>query len=202
MATPTPLPDRNRTRQTFLTPLFDSAKVKLTETPRPVTPFGGLVSFIAFLEQIGFARQVEAHLPWRLTSPNAIPLGHSLTAFLIGVVVVGARRFAHTELARADRALHALLGRPRWPGADTVRAFFHRFTQPGIQGFWRPLWVWLLGLLRGPKEGFSLDLDSTVLPRSGSQAGATRGDNPRRPGRNSHHPLLVVLAEVPFVLHG
>lgn len=64
--------------QTFLTPLFDSAKVKLTETPRPVTPFGGLISFITFLDQIGYARQVEAHLPWRLTSPNAIPPGHTL----------------------------------------------------------------------------------------------------------------------------
>jgi len=187
--------------QTFLTPLFHSAKVKLTQTPRPVTPFGGLASFIAFLDQIGYARQVEAHLPWQLTSPNAIPLGHTLTAFLIGVVV-GARRFAHTEMARADRALHALLGLPRWPGADTVRSFFHRFTQPGIQGFWRPLWVWLLGLLRCPKEGFSLDLDSTVLQRSGSQQGAAKGYNPRRPGRHSHHPLLAVLAEAPFVLHG
>jgi hypothetical protein len=152
--------------QTFLTPLFNSAKVKLTQTPRPVTPFGGLASFIAFLQQIGFARQVESHLPWQLSSPNAIPPGHALTAFLIGVVV-GARRFAQTEMARADRALHALLGLPRWPGADTVRAFFHRFTQPGIQGFWRPLWIWLLGLLRAPNEGFSLDLDSTVLRRSG-----------------------------------
>jgi len=175
--------------QTFVAPLFHSAKVKLTETSRPVTPFGGLVSFITLLEQIGYARQVEAHLPWRLTSPNAIPLGHTCTAFLIGVVV-GARRFAHTEMARADRALHALLGLARWPGADTVRGFFHRFTQPGIQSFWRPLWGWLLGLLRCPKEGFSLDLDSTVFQRSGSQQGAARGYNPRRPGRNSHHPLL------------
>jgi hypothetical protein len=187
--------------QTFLSPLFDSAKVKLTETPRPVTPFGGLASFITFLEQIGYAHQVQTHLPWQLTSPNAIPLAHTLTAFLIGVVV-GARRFAHTEMARADRALHALLGLARWPGADTVRAFFHRFTQPGIQSFWRPLWVWLLGLLRAPQAGFSLDLDSTVLQRSGAQQGAAKGYNPRRPGRNSHHPLLAVLAEVPFVLHG
>jgi len=187
--------------QTFITPLFHQAKVKLTETARPVPPFGGLASFIAFLDQIGFARQVERHLPWRLTSPNAIPLGHSLTAFLISVVV-GARRFAHTEMARADRALHALLGMARWPGADTVRSLFHRFTQPALQSFWRPLWVWLLGLLRCPREGFSLDLDSTVFQRSGSQQGAARGYNPRRPGRNSHHPLLAVLAEAPFVLHG
>jgi hypothetical protein len=187
--------------QTFLTPLFHPAKVKLRQTPRPVTPFGGLASFIAFLDQIGYARQLQTHLPWQLTSPNAIPLGHTLTAFIIGVVV-GARRFAHTEMARADRALHALLGLARWPGADTVRSLFHRFTQPSIQSFWRPLWAWLLGLLRAPKEGFSLDLDSTVFQRSGGQQGAAKGYNPRRPGRKSHPPLLAVLAEAPFVLHG
>jgi hypothetical protein len=40
-----------------------------------VSPFGGRANFIAFLDQIGFARQVESPLPWRLTSPNAIPPG-------------------------------------------------------------------------------------------------------------------------------
>ena len=186
---------------TFVATLFGKAKVKLTETPRAVTPFGGLVSFIEFLGQIGYAEQLEKHLPWTLASPNAIPLAHTLTAFCIGVVA-GARRFAHTELVRADRALHALLGLERWPGADTVRGLFHRFSQATIQSFWRPLWVWLLGLVRGPAEGFSLDLDSTVFPRAGHQQGAAKGYNPRRPGRKSHHPLLAVLAEVPLVLHG
>jgi hypothetical protein len=185
----------------FVTPLFGKAKIKLSQTPRSVTPFGGLASFIVFLEQIGYAQQIQARLPWQLTSPNAIPLTHTLTAFCIGVMV-GARRFAHTEMARADRALHALLGLERWPGADTVRALFHRFTQATIQSFWRPLWVWLLGLVRCPAAGFSLDLDSTVFQRAGHQQGAAKGYNPRRPGRKSHHPLLAVLAEVPLVLHG
>lgn len=185
----------------FLTPLFGKAKVKMCQTPRAVTPFGGLASFIAFLEQIGYGRQVQAYLPWQLSSPNAIPLAHTLTAFCIGVVA-GARRFAHTEMARADRALHAMLGLERWPGADTVRGLFHRFTQATIQSFWRPLWVWLLGLVHCPAAGFSLDLDSTVFQRAGHQQGAAKGYNPRRPGRKSHHPLLAVLAEVPLVLHG
>lgn len=187
--------------QTFVTPLFGKAKVKLTQTPRAVTPFGGLASFVGFLEQIGYARQVQRHLPWQLTSPNAIPLAHTLTAFCIGVIA-GARRFAHTEMARADRALHSLLGLDRWPGADTVRGFFHRFGPATIQSFWRPLWLWMLGLVRCPAGGFSLDLDSTVFQRSGHQAGAAKGYNPRRPGRLSHHPLLAVLAEAPLVLHG
>jgi hypothetical protein len=45
-------------------------------------------------------------------------------------------------------------------------------------------------------------LDSTVFQRAGHQQGAVKGYNPRRPGRQSHHPLLAVLAEVPLVLHG
>jgi len=186
---------------TIITPLFGKAKVKLAQTPRAVTPFGGLASFIAFLQQSGFAQQVERHMPWQLSSPNAIPLPHTLLAFVIGVIT-GARRFAHTEWARADRALHALVGLPRWPGADTVRGLFHRFSQSTIQSFWRPLWRWLLGQVSGPAEGFSLDLDSTVFQRAGHQQGAAKGYNPRRPGRKSHHPLLAVLAEAPLVLHG
>ena len=58
---------------TVVTPLFGKAKVKLTQTPRAVTPFGGLASFIAFLQQRGFAQQVQAHLPWQLTSEDSLP---------------------------------------------------------------------------------------------------------------------------------
>lgn len=102
-------------------PLFGKAKVKLTQTHRAATPFGGLASFLEFLRQRGFAQTVQGCLPWTLQSPNAIPLVPTLTAFIVSVVT-GARRFAHTEQARSDRAPQALLGLPRWPGADTVRA--------------------------------------------------------------------------------
>jgi hypothetical protein len=44
-------------------------------------------------------------------------------------VVVGARRFAHTALLRADRALHALLGMKCFPTDDTIRNLFKRFRQ-------------------------------------------------------------------------
>src|SRR5215471_10666919 len=167
---------------TLLTPLFGKAKVKICQTPWAVTPFGGFANFIGFLEQIGYSGQIQRHMPWVLSSPNGIPLTHTLTAFCIGVVA-GAQRFAHTEMARADRALHALLGLERWPGADTVRSFFHRFTQGTIESFWRPLWRWLLGMVACPRAGFSLDLDSTVFQRGGHQEGAAKGYNPRRPGR-------------------
>lgn len=196
-----PEPALHKTTPTEITSLFGDAKLVLDETPKAISPFGGLASFIAFLGQIGFARQVQQHLPFaEPTSNNAIPLAHCLTAFLMSVVV-GAQRFAHTEWLRADRVLHALLGLPRFPSDDTIRNFFLRFSQAHVEAFWRPLWRWLLRLVQCPAAGCALDLDSTVFGREGKQEGACKGFNPRRKGRNSHHPLLAVLAEAPFILH-
>lgn len=192
----------HKTTRTEITSLFGDAKLVLDETPKAISPFGGLASFISFLGQIGFPRQVQQHLPFaEPTSNNAIPLAHALTAFLMAVVV-GAQRFAHCEWLRADRVLHALLGLERFPSDDTIRNFFLRFSQAHIEAFWRPLWRWLLLLVKCPARGFALDLDSTVFCREGQQEGARKGFNPRRKGRNSHHPLLAVLAETPFILHG
>jgi hypothetical protein len=98
--------------------------------------------------------------------------------------------------------LHALLGLKRFPSDDTILNYFRRFSQAEIERFWRPLWHWLISRLPQPQNGFSLDLDSTIFSRHGTQQqGAARGYNPRRPGRLSHHPLLAVLAEANFVLH-
>ena len=187
---------------TEITSLFGDTKLVLDETPKASSPFGGLASFIAFLGQIGFAKEVPRYLPFaEPTSHNAIPLAHSLTAFMMAVVV-GARRFAHCEWLRADHVWHAMLGLERFPSDDTIRNFFLRFTQAHSEAFWRPLWRWLLLLVRCPLTGFALDLDSTVFGREGHQEGARKGYHPRRKGRNSHHPLLAVLAEAHFILHG
>lgn len=197
-----PVASDHQSTPTEINALFGGAKLVLEETAKAVTPFGGLASLIAFLGKIGFVEQVEAALPFpALTSNNAIPLTHTFTAFLISVVA-GARRFAHTQWLQADHALHAMLGLKRFPGDDTIRSFFHRFSPAQIQAFWRPLWKWSLGHVVLRAEGFHLDLDSTVLQRSGRQEGAKKGYNPSRPGRFSHHPLLAVLGEAPFILHG
>lgn len=191
----------HQTTPTEINALFTGAKIVLEETPKAVTPFGGLGSLIAFLGRIGFVGQVQAALPFPApTSNNAIPLAQTFTAFVVSVVT-GARRFAHTQWLRADHTLHAMLGLERFPGDDTIRNFFHRFSQAQIQAFWRPLWKWTLELMNKRAEGFHLDLDSTVLQRSGHQQGAKKGYNPSRPGRFSHHPLLAVLGEAPFILH-
>lgn len=141
---------------------------------------------VSSADRIRPARDANAAVPCAdLAQP--IPLAHTFTAFFFAVVT-GASRFAHTDWLRGDRALHALLGIARFPGDDTVRAFFRRFTPGRIEAFWRPLWRWSLALVTAPPEGFNLDLDSTLFFREGQQEGARKGYNPRRNGRKSHHP--------------
>ena len=175
-----PDPTPHKTTRTEFTSLFGQANLVMDETPKAISPFGGLASFISFLGTIGWAAQVQRHLPFaEPTSNNAIPLAHALTAFLMAVVT-GARRFAHTEWLRADHVLHTMLGLPRFPSDDTVRNFFRRFSQAHIEAFWRPLWRWLLLLVKCPASGFALDLDSTVFCREGRQEGTRKGCKPRR----------------------
>jgi hypothetical protein len=187
--------------QRKITVLWGEKKVVLRQTLRAVTPFGGLSVFVAFLQKIGYRERVREHLPVHLKSPNAIDPGETFTAFLISVVA-GARRFAHTALLRKDEALHALLGIRRFPTDDTIRNLFKRFRQSLVVQFYEPLWAWQLARVPERADGYSLDLDSTVFERYGKQEGAKRGYNPRKRGRASHHPLLAVLGEASFILHG
>jgi hypothetical protein len=187
--------------QRKISALWGEKKVILRQTARAVTPFGGLSVWVEFLGRIGYRQQVREHMPVHLRSPNAIAPEETFTAFLISVLA-GARRFAHTALLRADGALHALLGMKRFPTDDTIRNLFKRFRQGLVVQFYEPLWAWQLARVPKRGGGYSLDLDSTVFERYGEQEGVKRGYNPRKQGRASHHPLLAVLGEVEFILHG
>jgi hypothetical protein len=176
--------------------------VLLRETDRALTPYGGMVVFLSFLHKIRLVEKVSECIPVRHRSPNSIPPAQTYIAFLISVAV-GARRFAQTSWLRGDRALHELLGIDRFPSDDTIRNLFLRFGMGEVQRFFEPMTEWMMERLPQRTEGHSLDLDSTVFERHGQQQeGALKGYNPRRPGRVSHHPLLAVLAESHFVMHG
>jgi len=184
------------------TQIFGGRKVVLNETDRALTPFGGLVVFLEFLNKIGFVKKVIECMPVTHRSPNSIPPAQTYIAFLISVAA-GARRFAQTSWLRGDRALHGLLGIDRFPSDDTIRNLFLRFGMGEVQRFFEPMTEWMMERLPQRAEGYSLDLDSTVFARHGQQQeGAMKGYNPGRPGRLSHHPLLAVLAEIHFVMHG
>jgi DNA-directed RNA polymerase subunit N (RpoN/RPB10) len=184
-----------------ITALLSNERLILRETQRAVTPFGGIAVFISFLSKIGFVEAVRQHMPICWKSPNHIDPSCTFTAFLVSVLV-GARRFAHASLLRGDRALHALLGMDRFPTDDTIRNLFRQFGMGQVQRLFEPLAEWQMQRLPQRPEGYTLDLDSTVFERYGKQEGSLKGHNPRKHGRPSHHPLLAVLSEAHFLLHG
>jgi Transposase DDE domain group 1 len=184
-----------------ITALLSDERLILRETQRAVTPFGGIAVFISFLGKIGFAEAVRQHMPIRWKSPNHIDPTSTFTAFLVSVLV-GARRFAPAGLLRGDRALHTLLGMDRFPTDDTIRNLFRAFGMGQVQRFYEPMAEWLMQRLPSRQDGYALDLDSTVFERYGKQEGSLKGHNPRKHGRPSHHPLLAVLREAHFLLHG
>jgi len=178
--------------------VYGGGKVLLRETNRAVTPFGGLVVLLQLVQRLGVMDWVREHLPFRYVSRNQIPPEVTLLSFWLAVAA-GARRFAHVQGLRCDEALRRLCGVARWPGDDTVRNFFGRFKQGEIERFFPPLWRRLLGQL--PPRRCTLDLDSTVFQRFGTQEGAARGYNPSRRGGATQHPLFAMLAEPVLVLH-
>jgi hypothetical protein len=181
--------------------LLSNERLILRETQRAVTAFGGIAVFIFFLDKIGFVQAVRQHMPIRWRSPNHIDPTSTFTAFLVSVLA-GARGFAHASLLRGDRALQALLGLDRFPTDDTIRNLFRRFGMGEVQRLFEPLAEWQMHRLPPRVEGYTLDLDSTVFERYGKQEGSLKGHNPRKHGRPSHHPLLAVLSEAHFLLHG
>jgi hypothetical protein len=181
--------------------LFSNERLILRETSRAVTPFGGVAVFVAYLRKIAFIEKVRQCMPVQWRSPNQIDPTITFTAFLISVLV-GAKRFAHANWLRGDRALQALLGIDRFPTDDTIRNLFRRFTMGHVQRLFEPLAQWQMERVPVRSEGYTLDLDSTVFERYGQQEGSLKGYNPRKHGRPSHHPLLAVLAEAHLLLHG
>src|SRR5512139_3878837 len=97
--------------------LLSGERLKLRETERAVTQFGGVTVFVEYLNRIDLIGQLRQHMPVRYVSRNQIDPSTTLVCFLMSVLA-GARRFAHTAWLRGEQALHALLGVQRFPTDD------------------------------------------------------------------------------------
>jgi hypothetical protein len=186
--------------QAELTPMDGQKAIGITFTDKPVTAFGGLALFVAFAQQLGLAERLQAALPFSVTSPNATPPHQVLLAFFAGVLV-GARRFAQLAVLRADEPVRQLFGLRRFPSTATFTRFFRRFSAKTVTETFTPLFAGCLARLPHRPAGYTLDLDSSVFARYGTQEGALKGYNPKKRGRPAHHPLFAVLAEARCIAH-
>lgn len=166
-------------------------------TDREITPWGGMVFLKQMLQKIGFSKVIDASPDLPVPGSNR---GYSSTTIIesfIASIWCGANRFLHTEVTRHDAVLGNIFGWKRTPGQDTFKRFFSKFDQAKNQRISDYFYTWIFDNFNF--DNFTLDIDSSVMTRYGSQEGSKKGYNPAKKGRPSHHPLIAFIADVKLV---
>lgn len=165
---------------------------ELQFTDREITAWGGMGLMKRMLDHLDFDRTLRGSgLP-----PPGSHRGYApeqlIVQFMLSVWC-GANRFEHGEVTRHDPVLRRLFGFERMANFKAVMRLFRKFTQATNEHVFARLYGWLFAQLA--VDRLTLDLDSTVMTRYGQQDGATRGYNPTKPGRLSHHPLMAFVSD-------
>lgn len=163
---------------------------------KEITPFGGLSLFFKMLEKCHFEEHLSTcDIPSQGSNRGYKPL--QLIMGLFAGVWCGASCFGHLDVVRYDTALCKLLEWERGADHRAYQRYFNKFSQAINQRVFGDIFSWFFSEL--VFDNFTLDFDSTVMVREGSQEGAAKGYNPKRPGRLSHHPLMAFVADVRMI---
>lgn len=166
-------------------------------TDREVTAWGGLALLKRMLDSMEFQQAVAG---WGLPesgSNRGYPALQLVEQFIVSIWC-GACRFAHAEVVRLDRTLTRLFGWKCAAEFKAIQRLFARFDMLANERVLAESYRWVFGKLASLSR-LTLDLDSTVVTRNGEQEGASRGYNPAKHGRASHHPLLAFVAQARLV---
>lgn len=165
------------------------------------TAMGQLAFFAEFLEVSGLFERwvVTCSLPY--SSPNAPKVRDVLGTWLLSILD-GHRRYAHVASLRGDAILPQILGMGHIIGDESLRRALahiapapspkHNEQQRAAQQAQLQLaekWMdqaLLESVQHALNTSWILDIDTTVKPLFGHQAGAEVSYNPRKPGRPSH----------------
>ena len=172
-------------------------KFDLSFTNQQITPWGGMVFLKQMMDKMGFRTHLESCADLPTQNSNR---GHKVSTILecfITSVWCGANRFLHTEVTRADNALGNIFDWKQTPGQDAYKRYFKKFTQSTNQNVSKHFFTWFFQNIT--VDHFTLDIDSTIMTRYGTQLGAKKGYNPKKKGRVSHHPLIAFVGELRLV---
>jgi hypothetical protein len=163
---------------------------------QPVTPFGGMALMKHFVDQTGireFLRTLDLPQGGSNRAYDAVQI---IESFWLGIWT-GASRYIHCDWLRQDQTLAAIFGYRSLPSQSTYSRFFGKFSQARNTAVFPALQRWFFDQINvGP---VTVDFDSTVITREGSQEGSAKGYNPNRRGRNSHHPLMAFVSQTRMV---
>lgn len=170
---------------------------KISFSNQEVTPWLGLLFLKTMMDKMGFKEHLsDATMLPNPKSNRGYKPSTIIESFLVSVWC-GANRFLHTEITRHDKALCKIFGWKQAPGHDTFVRFFKKFDFERSSHLSDHFFSWIFNNIQF--NNITLDCDSTILTRYGDQQGAVKGYNPKKPGRNSHHPLMAFVNDLKLV---
>lgn len=163
---------------------------------KPVTPFGGMSLLKRFIDKIGVDDFLDAlPLPQPGSNRGYAP-SDIVKSFWLGIWT-GASRYIHCDWVRYDNVLQEIFGFKQMPSQSTYSRFFGKFSDKSNTALFPQMQNWLLEKI--DIGSVTIDFDSTVITRYGEQEGGSKGYNPNKRGRNSHHPLMAFISQTRMV---
>ena len=144
---------------------------------KPVTPFGGMSLIKRFVDSLGIRDKLrELPLPQGQSNRAYDPV-HVVESFWLSIWT-GASRFIHADWLRYDTVLQEIFGFERMPSQSTYSRFFGKFSDQRNTELFPERHCWMMEQVH--LSQITLDLDSTVITRSGEQQGSAKGYNPMK----------------------
>lgn len=171
-------------------------RIDVEYTDKSVTPWGGMLQMKQLLDSTKIREKLlSLNLP-EGKSNNSIDAITLVESFFVSVWI-GCFKFSHTAVVRLDDSLKKIFGWKRVGSGTTFGRFFQKFNIEENTRVFVSLGQWFFEQLKF--DNFILDVDSSVITRYGNQQGAKKGYNPKRKGRNSHHPLFAFVSDIKMV---
>lgn len=170
---------------------FDQLSIGFSS--KEVTPWGGIALLKKMLVSMNFDNEFS-HWNFPLQNSNRGYNPKQLIEQFMVSIWCGGSRFVHNESIRFDTALANIFGWNRVAAHKSIVRYFNKFNQENSSFCNSKTYQFINRNISIPTV--TLDVDSTVVTRYGEQQeGATKGYNPKKKGRLSHHPLMAFIAE-------
>ena len=171
-------------------------ELQIQYSEKKVTPFGGMKLLKDFIDTTKIIKDLEeSNLPQPQSNAGINPID-IIQGFWLAIFT-GASRYIHADWLRGDTVLQEIFNIKRLPSQSTYSRFFHKFDWEKNEEIFAPLQQKFLEHI--DVGALTIDLDSTVITRYGNQEGAKKGYNPKKMGRNSHHPLIAFIDQTKMV---
>ena len=171
-------------------------ELKIEYSNKKVTPFGGMKLLKDFIDKTKIVEDLyKVDIPQPKSNAGINPVD-IIQGFWLAIFT-GASRYIHADWLRYDSVLQEIFQIKRLASQSTYSRFFHKFSWERNSNVFPKLQQ--MFLKRVNVDNITIDLDSTVITRYGEQEGAKKGYNPKKRGRNSHHPLIAFIDQTKMV---